>query len=92
MYPLAYITIGLVCINVFRSKFLTEKHEIETVAVKEEAARHGRPVEKTQAVKKSFFQQDQPMDVAELNFLSSPLAMISAVGYAVRDQCFYTSG
>ena len=86
--PLAYITIALVCMNVFRRKFLMEKYEIETIAAKEEAIRHGRPVEKTEAVKKRrrFFLQDQPVDVAESNFLSSPLAMIPAGGYVACDQ------
>ena len=86
--PLAYITIASVCMNVFRSKFLSEKHEIETVAAKEEANKNGRPVEKTEAVKKGkkFFLQGQPVDVAESNFLSSPLAMIPAGGYVARDQ------
>ena len=88
MDPLAYITIALVCMNMFRSKFLTEMHEIETITAKEEATRHGGPVEKMEAVEKgkSFFQQDQPVYVAETTFLISPLAMIPAVGYSARDQ------
>ena len=48
--PLAYLTIASICMNVFRSKFLTEKHEIATREAKDEAIRHGKPAEKMEAI------------------------------------------
>ena len=86
--PLAYLTIASVCMNVFRSKFLTEKHEIATREAKDEAIRHGKPVEKMETIKKGkkFFQRGNPVEAVESKFLSSPLAMIPAGGYVARDQ------
>ena len=77
--PLAYITIASVCMNVFRSNFLTEKHEIATQEAKDEAIRHRRPVEKAEVIKKGkkFFQRGNPVEA---------VAMIPAGGYMACHQ------
>ena len=86
--PMAYLTIASVCMAVYRSKFLKEKHMVVTKTEKEEAVARGREPVPVEAEKsgKSFFVDGVPVDVEESTFVSSPLALIPAGGYVARDQ------
>ena len=56
--PVAYLMIASICMNVFRRKFLMEKHEIATPEAKGEAIRHGRSVEKRRLKKERSFSNE----------------------------------
>ena len=86
--PLTYLTIASVCMNIFRSKFLTETHSAVTEEEANKAESEKRKPERTLVTKKGkdFFQEGRMVKVTESSFLNSPLAMIPSGGYANRDQ------
>ena len=86
--PLAFLTIASVCMNVFRSKFLTENHSAITVEEKEKAERENRLANRISVTKKGkdYFKDGKKVEVAETRFINSPLAALPTNGYVARDQ------
>ena len=74
-YPLRYLTIAAVCMNVFRSKFLKEEHLLLLRTECENTKKEGGQLVWIEAVKeanKSYVNNTPLSDVVESRFIRSP--------------------